>query len=92
MIRPDIAGRIAKIGATRLLDRVASEHGVTPSSILGPRQTRSVVRARNRFLFLLWSTFGYSHTELGDMLDRDHSTVTHALNKEERLARERLGL
>jgi chromosomal replication initiation ATPase DnaA len=89
---PDIAGRMAKLGALPTLERIAGEYGVTPQSILSRRRTASIARARSRFWFVLYSTCGLSYPELGAMLDRDHTTVLSAVHKEERLARERLGL
>ena len=80
------------LGARGLLEQIADEYGTSPQVLLGRGRRQRVANARTRFYYVLWSTLGLSFPELGELLDRDHTTILMGVRKEERLARERLGI
>jgi len=62
------------------IDTIAQEHGYTVEDILGKSRTKHLVHVR-RLCVLMLREKGYSTTEIGRVMDRDHSTIVHALNK-----------
>lgn len=75
--------RLREIGAERLGERVAREHGTTLNEILGGTRLRRVAHARQHLAALLrWST-GLSFPEIGRAMGLDHSTVMHAVGEHE---------
>ena len=64
-------------GALEALERIASEHGVTPVEVLGRDRSRSVARARAHFVHVLRSSSSLSYPEIGKLIGRDHSTAMH---------------
>ena len=59
---------------------IAEGYGYTVADILGPKRRRHLVFVRNLCIFMLRDK-GYSTTEIGRIVRRDHSTICHALNK-----------
>ena len=49
--------------------------------ILGPSRSKKLVAVR-RLCILMFRERGHSTPEIGRILNRDHSTIVHALNKE----------
>ena len=64
-------------GALDALERIASEHGVTPVEVLGRDRSRSVARARAHFVHVLRTCTSLSYPEIGKLIGRDHSTAMH---------------
>jgi chromosomal replication initiation ATPase DnaA len=64
-----------------LIDEVAQLHGYTVEDILGKSRLKKLVAIRQLCVFRLRDE-GYSTTEIGRIMDRDHSTICHALNKD----------
>ena len=63
--------------------------GVTREELLGSERTRLFVQARHVAMYLLRTDLGMSLPEIGERLNRDHTTVLHACRKvEEKLKRE----
>jgi len=62
------------------IDAIAQEHGYTVEDILGKSRLKHLVSVR-RLCVLMLRDCGYSTTEIGRLMDRDHSTIVHALNK-----------
>ena len=62
------------------IDAIAREHGYTVEDILGKSRLKRLVHVR-RLCVLMLREKGYSTTEIGRVMDRDHSTIVHALNK-----------
>jgi chromosomal replication initiation ATPase DnaA len=62
------------------IDEIAQEHDFTVEDILGPRKTSMLVAVRRKCVFMFRDK-GYSTTEIGRIMNRDHSTIVHALNK-----------
>ena len=63
------------------IDAIAQEHGYTVEDILGPSRLKRLVAVR-RLCILMIRDRGFSTTEIGRIMNRDHSTIVHALNKE----------
>jgi hypothetical protein len=59
---------------------IAQQHGYTVRDILGPSRRKHLVHVR-RLCILMLRRKGYSTSEIGRVLDRDHTTIVHALNK-----------
>jgi hypothetical protein len=59
---------------------IAEPHGYTVEDILGKSRTKRLVAVR-RLCVLMFREHGYSTTEIGRLMGRDHSTIVHALNK-----------
>lgn len=62
------------------IENIAQGYGYTVADILGPKRRRHLVSVRNLCVFMLRDK-GYSTTEIGRIMNRDHSTIVHALNK-----------
>jgi chromosomal replication initiation ATPase DnaA len=62
------------------IEHLAEGYGYTVADILGPKRHRHLVFVRNLCVFMLRNK-GYSTTEIGRIMNRDHSTIVHALNK-----------
>ena len=63
------------------IEHLAEGYGYTVEDILGPSRLKHLVSVRNRCVFMLRDK-GYSTTEIGRIMNRDHSTIVHALNKD----------
>jgi chromosomal replication initiation ATPase DnaA len=59
---------------------IAQEYDYTLEDVLGPRKFRALVEVRSKCIVMLRDK-GYSTTEIGRIMKRDHSTVVHALQK-----------
>lgn len=66
--------------AQEVATRLAEETGIPAQVILGRSRYRAVVKARHQVMVELWRQ-GMSTTEIGSVLDRDHTTVMHGLQK-----------
>lgn len=64
----------------RRLEEIAAEHRLTGADVLGRRKTPRVADARAHVIFEL-RRHGPSLTQLGRLLNRDHSTVLYALRR-----------
>jgi hypothetical protein len=60
---------------------VAASFGVTTGDILGKSRKRDIVLARQVVMYFLHETFGISYPKIGAVLDRDHTTCLHAVEK-----------
>jgi chromosomal replication initiation ATPase DnaA len=59
---------------------IAEEHGYTIHDILGPSRVMHLVGVRRKCIFMLRNK-GYSTTEIGRIMNRNHTIVVHALQK-----------
>lgn len=59
---------------------IALRHGFTRYDILGPNKHKTLVRARQDCI-AMFRKRGMSTTEIGRIMQRDHSTIVHALQK-----------
>lgn len=63
----------------RIKRHVAREFGVGVEEIDGRRRTRRVAGARHAAIALCRERLDYSLTDIGEVFDRDHSTVLAAV-------------
>ena len=73
------------------IDAIAEIYDYTLADILGKQKNRTLVKVRRKCVVMLRDK-GYSTTEIGRIMQRDHSTICHALNMYERDAEEALAL
>jgi chromosomal replication initiation ATPase DnaA len=59
---------------------IAEEHGYTIHDILGPSRLMHLVSVRRKCMVMLREK-GYSTTEIGRIMNRNHTTVVHSLKK-----------
>lgn len=62
------------------MDVIAQEHGYTVEDILGKSRLKHLVAVR-RLCVLMLHERGYSTNEIGRLMNRCHTTISHALNK-----------
>lgn len=60
-----------------IISDVADIYGITVDNILSRRRIRRYVDARAVVCYLLCFTQGYSTTEVGKVINRDHSSVVY---------------
>jgi chromosomal replication initiation ATPase DnaA len=64
-----------------ILQRVAAESRFCAEDILGPKLRRDLCRARDKALFLIREGTTYSYPQIGQMFDRDHTSVMDAVRR-----------
>lgn len=62
------------------IDTIAERHKLTREDILGTRKMRPIIDARHECIALFRSR-GFSTLAIGRIMQRDHSTIVHALQK-----------
>lgn len=69
------------ISISSIVKEVSSFYKVDVSDIKGKKRTAIIKDARNVAIYLTRKITQYSTTEIGTYFDRDHSTVTHSIDK-----------
>lgn len=62
------------------IDAIAELYGYTLEDILGKSKLKALVTVRRKCIVWLRGK-GYSTTEIGRIMNRDHSTIVHSLQK-----------
>lgn len=62
------------------IDNIAQNYGYDVGDILGKSKFRKLVEVRQKCVLMLRGK-GYSTTEIGRIMHRDHSTIVHSLQK-----------
>ncbi len=62
------------------IDAIAELYGYTLEDILGKSKLKELVAVRRKCIVCLRGK-GYSTTEIGRIMNRDHTTIVHALQK-----------
>lgn len=62
------------------IEAIAKEHRFTLEDILGKRKFKPLVTVRRKCVVMLREK-GYSTTEIGRIMNRDHSTICTSLQK-----------
>ena len=75
--------RLTRHTLSRVLEVVASRHGLTPDEVLSQRRTRRIAYGRQELMAEL-RRLRYSLPEIGRMLGKDHTTVLHGVRAHER--------
>jgi chromosomal replication initiation ATPase DnaA len=62
------------------IDAIAELYGYTAEDVLGKSKLKTLVAVRRKCVVWLRGK-GYSTTEIGRIMQRDHSTIVHSLQK-----------
>jgi chromosomal replication initiation ATPase DnaA len=62
------------------IDAIAELYGYTAEDVLGKSKLKALVAVRRKCIVWLRGK-GYSTTEIGRIMHRDHSTIVHSLQK-----------
>ena len=62
------------------IEAIAKAHCFTLEDILGPRKFKHLVAVRRKCIVVLRQK-GHTTTEIGRIMNRDHTTIVHALQK-----------
>ena len=63
-----------------IIDVVAEWYRVSPKLIRGEGRSRSIIIARHTAMYLIRELTKLSTAEIGELFERDHSTVLHAIS------------
>lgn len=63
------------LAASEVVAVVAAHFGVTAGELISASRRREVTEARQAAMLVLHDHMGYSYSDVGRMLDRDHTTV-----------------
>lgn len=62
------------------IEAIAKEHCFTVEDILGPRKFKHLVAVRRKCIVMLREK-GHTTTGIGRIMNRDHTTIVHSLQK-----------
>jgi len=79
----------AEIPAVLILDETASYFGLTRDDLISKNRSRPLTTARHVAMYLLRECTGLSLIKIGELFERDHTTVLHGVKKIEMLMRDR---
>jgi len=65
--------------ASDILNTVSSYYGVTISELKGKCRKRTIVKPRQVIMFLLRTKARMVLSDIGDVMNRDHTTVIHSI-------------
>ena len=63
-----------------IIIKTAAATGINPKQILGPRRRPDIVHARQLVYKIAVEFTNYSYPQIGNMLNRDHSTIIQGLS------------
>ena len=66
-----------------IVSRVAKKYGVSKEDIYGRQRTKHIAAARNISIYIIRKITGISFPMIGDLFERDHSTIISANNSVE---------
>lgn len=62
------------------MEAIAKEYDYTAADVVGKNRQKKLVEVRRKCVVMLREK-GYSTTEIGRIMNRDHSTIVHSLQK-----------
>lgn len=65
--------------AEEIIDKVRNYYKLSERAIKGPGRQKTFVKARFIAMYILRGTTTFTLKQIGEMFDRDHTTVIHAL-------------
>ena len=68
-----------------IIARIADYYNITPEEVVGKGKTTNVVNARQMAIYLIRKLTGLTLEQIGEAMNRDHSTVLHSIRKVEEL-------
>jgi chromosomal replication initiator protein len=81
-----------EIPAELILSETAAYFSLTRADLIGKSRSRPLTNARHVAMYLVRECTGLSLLKIGELFERDHTTVMHGLKKVEGLMGERGGL
>ena len=66
-----------------IIRKVADFYDITPEEVIGKGKTKNVANARQMSIYLIRKLTGLTLEQIGEVLNRDHSTVLHSIRKVE---------
>jgi chromosomal replication initiator protein len=81
-----------EIPAELILAETALYFGLTRADLVSKSRSRPLTTARHVAMYLVRECTGLSLLKIGELFERDHTTVMHGLNKVQKLMGERGGL
>jgi len=81
-----------EIPAELILQETAAYFSLTRADLVGKSRSRPLTNARHVAMYLVRECTGLSLLKIGELFERDHTTVMHGLKKVEALMGERGGL
>jgi chromosomal replication initiator protein len=74
----------SEIPAHAILDETASYFGLTRADLVSKNRSRPLTTARHVAMYLLRECTGLSLIKIGELFERDHTTVLHGVKKIEK--------
>ena len=65
----------------RIIAECAEEFGITVKDILGNSRVNHIVMARRKAAWIFYQRGTMSYPQIGRLLNKDHSTIIHAVKK-----------
>ena len=65
--------------AEAIIDKVRNYYELSERAVKGPGRQKTFVKARFISMYILRATTTFTLKEIGEIFDRDHTTVIHAL-------------
>jgi len=66
-----------------IIKKVADFYDITPDEVIGKGKTKNVANARQMSIFLIRKLTSLTLEQIGEVMNRDHSTVLHSIRKVE---------
>ena len=79
----------SEIPAQVILDETAKYFGLTREDLISKNRSRPLTTARHVAMYMMRECTGLSLIKIGELFDRDHTTVLHGVKKVEALMRDR---
>jgi chromosomal replication initiator protein len=79
----------SEIPAHVILDETAKYFGLTREDLISKNRSRPLTTARHVAMYMMRECTGLSLIKIGELFDRDHTTVLHGVKKVETLMRDR---
>lgn len=77
---PGVMGPNGQAVLDEVIGDVTAETGITREQILGVNRTQPVANARQLTMWICHTKHGLSASEIGRLMDRDHTTVAYGIN------------
>ena len=79
----------SEIPAQVILDETAKYFGLTREDLVSKNRSRPLTTARHVAMYMMRECTGLSLIKIGELFERDHTTVLHGVKKVELLMRDR---
>ena len=76
---------IRALQASRVIDEVCHQHKISHAVMYGASRTKATVTARRECYHTLYNQLGFTMPQIGQIMNRDHSTVSTGLRRHEEL-------